>query len=80
MGGLLESFVDAFLNQKKASSKKFKNLLPEQFVKSELGEKKWESDNYCQLLKITSYVAQMTDGYAIDLYRKISGIDLPQIG
>ncbi len=36
-----------------------------------------DSDPYVRLLQVADFVAGMTDSYAVDMYRKLKGIDLP---
>ncbi len=49
-------------------------LLPLQFLAH--GGKP-DPDPYVRLLQVADFVAGMTDSYAVDLYRKLKGIDLP---
>jgi dGTPase len=36
-----------------------------------------EADAYTRVLRVTDYVASMTDSYAVSLYRRLKGIALP---
>jgi dGTPase len=65
---LLQHFTDAVLNESKYGKKLLK-LFPQQFV----SEKK---DAYSQIQSVVDFVSGMTDVYALDLYRKITGIGL----
>lgn len=69
--GLLNTFLTAVINSKKSSSKKVLQLIPEEY--------KGDSDTtlYEKIVLITSYVAGMTDTFAIDTYRNLRGISLP---
>ena len=49
-------------------------LLPTQFL-GHGGEP--DSDPYIRLLQVADFVAGMTDSYAVDMYRKLKGFDLP---
>ena len=49
-------------------------LLPAQFL-GHGGEP--DADPYIRLLQIADFVAGMTDSYAVDMYRKLKGFDLP---
>ncbi|NTV71765.1 MAG: deoxyguanosinetriphosphate triphosphohydrolase [Azonexaceae bacterium] len=49
-------------------------LLPTQFL-GHGGEP--DSDPYVRLLQVADFVAGMTDSYAVDMYRKLKGFDLP---
>ena len=79
LAGLLEAFVAAMRERAergdKASSRSrmLLHLLP-----SSGGAEPPSDDPYTQLLTVTDFVAGMTDSYALSLYRKITGISLPQ--
>lgn len=73
IGGLLDEFVSAVLAPKAAKSKMLLQLLPVQFTI------KPEDSLYINLQKIVDYISGMTDIYAVDLYRKITGIEMPQL-
>ncbi|MCK6391627.1 MAG: dNTP triphosphohydrolase [Azonexus sp.] len=49
-------------------------LLPAQFL-GHGGEP--DADPYVRLLQVADFVAGMTDSYAVDMYRKLKGFDLP---
>ena len=69
--GLLNTFLTAVIDSKKSSSKKVLQLIPEEY--------KGDSNTnlYEKIVLITSYVAGMTDTFAIDTYRNLRGISLP---
>jgi dGTPase len=69
---LLDHFIDAML-QPSGYGKKLLSLFPEQFMTD-------STDPYLRVQSAVDYVAGMTDVYALDLYRKITGISLPGIG
>ncbi len=72
IGGLLGFFVDAVLTERPSQQhKKILELLPVEVKNKEL-------TNYCKLLNVCSYVAGLTDKHAINLYRKLKGIELPK--
>ncbi|MGR3810675.1 deoxyguanosinetriphosphate triphosphohydrolase [Jiulongibacter sp. NS-SX5] len=73
IGGLLREFVGAILEPKSAKSKKLLRLIPSQF------ELQKDGDLYQNLLAIIDFISGMTDIYAIDLYRKITGIQIPSL-
>lgn len=73
IGGLLKEFVGAVLAPQSIKSQKLMRLVPEQF-----GLQK-EKSLYENLLAIIDFVSGMTDIYAVDLYRKIMGIQIPQL-
>lgn len=49
-------------------------LVPEQFIGS---QRQPSQDLYTRLLRLTDFVAGMTDSYAVSLYKKMTGISLP---
>ena len=74
IGGLLEEFVRAVLNPGSSKSEKLLQLISKQFIIT--GNEKFL---YHDLLSVVDYIAGMTDLYAVDLYRKITGMTFPQI-
>jgi dGTPase len=71
-GYLLETIIDAMMNPGHSYSKLLLNRVPEQY------------DVYAQTIygKIQcalDYISGMTDVYALDLYRKITGMSLPAV-
>ncbi len=74
IGGLLKEFIDAVMQPDSNRSKKLLQLLPAQFA-----WKKGSDDLYEKIQAITDYLSGMTDLYAIDMYRKITGISVNSI-
>jgi dGTPase len=74
ISGLLEKFMDVQLYPDKGMNKKMKQLLPEQFHADD------SDSNYEKIMKAVDFVARMTDSYALNLYRRLSGHSLPVIG
>ncbi|MBS1189037.1 MAG: deoxyguanosinetriphosphate triphosphohydrolase [Rhodocyclaceae bacterium] len=79
LGGLLALFATAVEagaghGRKTARERMLLKLLPSQFLGHD-GEP--DADPYVRLLQVADFVAGMTDSYAVDLYRKLKGIDLP---
>jgi len=72
LGTLLDEFTNAILNKDRYYSKNILSLIPEQFNID-------QDDVYSQIQSIVDHVAGMTDSYALDLYRTIKGIHLPEI-
>jgi dGTPase len=70
LGTLLQEFVESILNPKSFYSKKLLSLIPEQY--SHKGD-----DDYLKIMSILDFVSGMTDVFALDLYRTIKGIKLP---
>jgi len=70
LGTLLEEFTPAILDPRDLLSEKLLSIIPQQYH--------LQSENlYDQLQTIVDFVSGMTDLYALDLYRKITGINLP---
>ncbi len=71
---LLDHFIHAYKNPKHPKYKRIFKLIPPQYFK--LDGKPFDSD-YENILNLSLFIAGMTDKYAINLYRNISGIELP---
>lgn len=69
--GLLDTFLYALRDKDKASSEMVLKLIPYEFKFD------FDKDPYKAIMSITSYVAGMTDTYAVDTYRNLRGIELP---
>ena len=79
LGGLLSLFVNAVEagaghGRMTTRERMLLKLLPNQFL-GHGGQP--DPDPYVRLLQVADFVAGMTDSYAVDLYRKLNGIDLP---
>jgi dGTPase len=72
MGGLLEEFVPAYLNNNSHYSRKLVDLIPKQFIGPHL-------DEYSKIQTVLDFVSGMTDLYAVELFRKIKGISFPSL-
>lgn len=77
---LLEVFIDAVsdhhkfgkeLRKARPFSAKVVQLFPQQFLQDS------NEDIYLQILRVCEFVAGMTDTYAVSLYRRLKGIELP---
>ena len=68
IGTLLEEFTDAVLNPGTPYNKKLLSLVPEQF-------KVETDDTYTRLQSIVDFISNMTDLYAVKLYKDLRGID-----
>jgi dGTPase len=74
IGGMLEAFIGAVLDPASSKSKKLLQLIPRQYViKGQPGSL------YQDMQSVVDFIAGMTDLYAVDLYRKITGMTFPQI-
>jgi len=79
LGSLLALFthaVEAYAGFERLTTRErmLLKLLPEQFL-GHGGVP--DADPYIRLLQIADFVSGMTDSYAVDLYRKLKGFDLP---
>ncbi len=72
IGTLLEVFLDAILNPKEGFSMKLIQLMPDQY-----GGK--HESTYEKVQSVVDFVSGMTDLYALDLFRKIKGINIPGV-
>lgn len=72
LGGLLGKFVPALLTPKterSAAHKKLVQIVPKQFS--------IDGTPYEKLLGVTDYISGMTDSFALTLFRRLNGIELP---
>jgi len=74
IGGMLEALIGAVLDPTSSKSKKLLQLIPRQYV---IAGKKGAL--YSDIQSVVDFIAGMTDLYAVDLYRKITGMTFPQI-
>ncbi|MER2582626.1 MAG: deoxyguanosinetriphosphate triphosphohydrolase, partial [Candidatus Competibacter sp.] len=80
LAGLLEAFVttvnDLAIQGPTASpkSRMLVHLIPEQFAGP---GRQPVADPYRRVLAITDFVSGMTDSYAVSLFKKLTGISLP---
>lgn len=72
IGTLLEVFVEAVLNPNEAFSGKMIQLMPDQYGGN-------HESTYEKVQSVVDFVSGMTDLYALDLYRKIRGINIPGV-
>jgi dGTPase len=78
LAGLLDVFINAVNNlhdnMPSSYDKHILNLLPTEYI----GDNRTPDKNlYKRILNICAFVSSMTDSYAISLYRKLKGIELP---
>ena len=69
---LLDCLLDAVRNPDKKYSELLIERIPEQYEKSTLSD-------YTKTQAVIDYISGMTDIYALDLYRKITGMSLPSL-
>lgn len=74
IGALLKEFVAAVLQPQRTKSGKLLQLISQQFPISKDG-----GDLYRNLQSVVDYISGMTDLYAIDLYRKMTGISVTEL-
>ena len=68
IGTLMEDFTDTVLNPCTPYNKKLLSLIPEQF-------KVETDDTYTKLQSVIDFISNMTDLYAVQLYKDLRGID-----
>ncbi|HHT23683.1 MAG TPA: deoxyguanosinetriphosphate triphosphohydrolase [Bacteroidales bacterium] len=69
---LIEHFVEAVLHPEKIYSKQLLNRIPEQYDI-------YNPTTYGKVQAILDYISGMTDVYALDLYKKITGISVANV-
>jgi dGTPase len=75
IGGMLREFFGAVLRPGTNKSQKLRQLISRQFMIAGRPD-----SLYADIQSVVDFIAGMTDLYAVDLYRKITGIDFPRIG
>ncbi|MDD5729111.1 MAG: dNTP triphosphohydrolase, partial [Victivallales bacterium] len=78
--GLLDTFaaaIEDYAGNPSPSyrSKKMIRLIPEKYRPAD--NPKWRKNTYFRLLNLLDFISNMTDSYAVALYKKIKGISLP---
>ena len=73
IGTLLESLIEAILAPDQGYAKRLISLMPVQYR----GD---HQTTYEKVQSVIDFVSGMTDLYALDLFRKIKGINLPSLG
>ncbi len=74
IGELLREFFAAVINPTSAKSFKLLQLIPAQFV-----VRAQPDSLYPDTQSVVDFIAGMTDLYAVDIFRKVTGISFPQI-
>jgi len=74
IGGLLKELLHAVLHKGHTKSEKVVKIIPAQFPITQKRE-----DLYHDVQSVVDFISGMTDLYAIDLYRKITGITIPEL-
>jgi len=70
IGALLDRLVGAALRPAHPEYERIRAWMPELFPES--------ASDYEKILRVTDFVSGMTDGYAVSLFRRLSGISLPR--
>lgn len=74
IGGMLKEFFTAILNPRSVKSEKLLQLISKQFVITR------DPDLlYQDIQSVVDFISGMTDLFAVDIYRKITGMAFPQI-
>ena len=68
IGTLMNDFCEAIMNPNTAYNKKLMSLIPEQFI-SDI------DDTYAKLQTVVDFISNMTDLYAVQLYKDLRGIE-----
>ncbi len=74
IGGLLKELLHAILQHGHTKSGKIIKIIPLQFPITQKKE-----NLYADIQSVVDFISGMTDLYAIDLYRKITGITIPEL-
>lgn len=72
LGTLLDTFITAIMEPKNYMSEKLLSLVPLQYKNN-------GPSTYAKIQSVVDFVSGMTDLYALDLYRKITGMNIPGI-
>ncbi|MCK5782593.1 MAG: dNTP triphosphohydrolase [Flavobacteriales bacterium] len=78
LAGLLDIFITAINNLHNNTPTSYDQLILDLLPTEFIGENRVPNDKlYNRILDICAYVSSMTDTYAISLYKKLKGIQLP---
>ncbi|WP_462268200.1 deoxyguanosinetriphosphate triphosphohydrolase [Mucilaginibacter sp.] len=72
MGGLLEEFIPALVENQSKYHQKLIALIPKQFISA-------DTSLYARIQSVLDFVSGMTDLYAVEFYKYIKGIEFPAI-
>ena len=73
LGTILKEYTDAVLKPETYYARNILSVMPEQYQVSK------DDSMYNKIQTVVDYVSGMTDSYALNLYRKIKGIELPEL-
>jgi len=72
LGTLLKEYSEAILKPETYYSQNLLSIMPEQYSVDA------EDNVYTKIQTVVDYISGMTDSYALNLYKKIMGIELPE--
>lgn len=81
---LVKGYIDAVQDCIKCSrtlalNVKMKDMIPEQYIEHIGDEEEVDvSNSYFRILNVIEFISGMTDSYAVSMYRKFKGIDIPK--
>lgn len=70
---ILKEYTDAVLKPETYYARNILSIVPEQYKVNQ------EDSIYSKIQSVVDYVSGMTDSYALSIYRKINGIEVPEI-
>ncbi len=73
LGTILKEYTDAILKPETYYARNILSVMPEQYQVNK------DDSMYTKIQTVIDYVSGMTDSYALNLYRKIKGIEVPEI-
>ena len=73
LGTILKEYTDAVLKPETYYAQNILSIVPEQYNVDK------NESLYTKIQTVLDYVSGMTDSYALNLYRKIKGIEVPEI-
>ncbi len=73
LGTILKEYTDAILKPETYYARNILSVMPGQYQVSK------DDSMYTKIQTVIDYVSGMTDSYALNLYRKIKGIEVPEI-
>ena len=68
IGSLMNEFMDAILHPDSGYHKRLMSIIPDQF-------KTEKNDLYSKIQVVLDYISNMTDLYAVQLYKDLRGIE-----
>ena len=79
LAGLMDVFINAVNNLYENNPTSYDGLILDLLPTEYIGDNRQPDESlYKRVLKVCAYVSSMTDSYAISLYKKLKGIELPE--